>query len=395
MKIAEGIHWVGAVDWNIRSFHGNTFSTRLGTSYNSYLLLDEKNAIIDGVYGPFASEQIERINTLIPLEKIDYIIANHGENDHSGSLPALTKLCPNAKIFGTAKCKESLERLYPQSWNFHTVKTGDTLSLGKKSLSFIEAPMLHWPDSMFTWLPELSIFFPNDAFGQHIASSQRFVDECDIASVMHEAKKYYANILWPLSGLVIKKIEALLSMNLDIHMIAPSHGLIWRNNPETILSSYLSWAKNETKNKAVIVYETMWGATTKMAHAILEGLVHQGVEASLHDIALSDMTDIITEMLDAKVFFIGSSTHGNEMLPTIAAFLHLLTGMKPKNRLGAAFGSYGWGGGAVKRIKETLETHGIKLPYDSIESQFSPSQEILEACRSLGQQVGKNHISTS
>ena len=262
-KISNGIYWVGAVDWNVRTFHGHTYSTQRGTTYNAYLIVDKKIALVDTVYGPFAGELIERIREIVPPEKIDYVIANHVETDHSGAMPALMKLCPNAKVYGTAKCKEGLYRYYYEDWDFQVVKTGDKLPLGGRTLTFLEAPMIHWPDSMFTYCPEEKLLMPNDAFGQHYASSQRFEDEVDPCVLMDEAAKYYANILWPLGSMILRKIEEVQKMNIPISMIAPSHGIIWRKDPMKIVNMYVSWAKNETKKKVVVFYESMWGATER------------------------------------------------------------------------------------------------------------------------------------
>ena len=315
VEIKKGIYWVGAIDWNMRSFHGHTYSTVRGSTYNSYLIVDEKIALVDTVYGPFAKELIEKIRDIIPPEKIDYLIANHVETDHSGAMPELLKLCPKAKVYCTQKCKEGLYRNYYENWNFQIVKTGDKLKLGKRTLTFIEAPMIHWPDSMFTYCAEEELLMPNDAFGQHYATSERFDDETDQCALMDEAEKYYANILWPLGSIILRKIEDVLKMNISIKMIAPSHGIIWRKDPMKIISSYVKWAKNEVKPKAVIAYESMWNSTEKMARKILEGVVDGGAEARLFDVAQSDRTNVITAMLESKGFIIGSSTHDNDMLP--------------------------------------------------------------------------------
>ncbi|MBI4974539.1 MAG: MBL fold metallo-hydrolase, partial [Candidatus Omnitrophica bacterium] len=231
VEIRKGIYWMGAVDWNMRTFHGHTYTTKRGTTYNAYLIVDDKTALVDTVYGPFADEMVEKIREIIPPEKIDYIIANHVETDHSGVMPRLMKLCPKAKVIGTAKCKDGLYRHYYENWDFQVVKTGDKISLGKRTLNFIEAAMIHWPDSMFTYCPEEELLMPNDAFGQHYATSERFDDEVDQAVLMDEAAKYYGNILWPLSSIILKKIEEIQKMNIPIKMIAPSHGIIWRKDP--------------------------------------------------------------------------------------------------------------------------------------------------------------------
>jgi len=394
LKILPDIYSVGTVDWNVRTFHGHTYSTNRGTTYNAYLILDDKIALVDTVYGPFSFELIENIKRIIPIEKIDYIIANHVETDHSGALPAIMKLCPKAKVLGTAKCKEGLFRHYYGNWDFQIVKTGEKLKLGRRTLSFIEAPMIHWPDSMFTYCPEDQLLLPNDAFGQHYATNERFDDETDQCALMDEAAKYYANILWPLSAVILRKIEELpkilpkadlpQAQNIPIKMIAPSHGIIWRRDPMKIVNSYLSWAKNETKPKVVVMYETMWGATEKMARIIVEGITDAGLSAKLFDVAITDRAEIIKEMLDAKGFIFGSSTHDNGMLPTLAGFLEFVKGLTPKNRIACVFGSYGWAGGAVKEIEDILKQTGIELVQPGLSVKYVPDQDDIKRCYEYG-----------
>ncbi|MBU2567256.1 MAG: flavodoxin domain-containing protein [Elusimicrobia bacterium] len=390
-EILPGIYWVGAIDWNVRNFHGHTYTTKRGTTYNAYLIVDEKVALVDTVLHSFSDEMIDRIKQVIPPEKIDYIIANHVEKDHSGALPEIIKYCPKAKVVGTAKCKDGLYKNYcggaPVRWtgqDFRTVKTGDKISLGKRTLSFIEAPMLHWPDSMFTYIPEDALLIPNDAFGQHYASGERFDDEVDECGLMDEAAKYYANILWPLSSIVLKKIEDVQKINLPIKIIAPSHGIIWRRDPMKIVNAYAGWAKNETKPKAVIVYETMWGATEKMARKISEGMTDAGVSVKLYDVSQSDRTEIIGEMLDSRGFVLGSSTHGNGMLPSIYGFLEFLKGLKPKNRTGFAFGSYGWAGGAVRNIENILREAGVEIGGTGLSVRYAPDENEIKGCYEAG-----------
>ncbi len=393
VEVVKNVYWVGVVDWNIRNFHGYTYTTKRGTTYNAYLIIDEKIALVDTVYGPFSDELIKNIKTLIEPEKIDYIITNHVETDHSGALSEIVKLSKNAKIVGTAKCKEGLSRYYYDlslDEKFQIVKTGDRISLGKKTLQFIEAPMIHWPDSMFTYVPEDKLLLPNDAFGQHYATSERFDDEVNQYELMEEAKKYYANILIPFSSIIAKKIDQLISSGIEINMIAPSHGIIWRKEPKKIIDAYIKWANNyELKNKVLIVYETMWGATEKMAKAILEGVKDNGVEVKLYDITVSDRTEIITELLDAKGLIVGSSTHDNNILPTIAGFLDFVKGLKIKNRYGAAFGSYGWSGESVKIVEEILRLSGIEIIVPSISIKYMPSEEDIKLCYTFGENFVK------
>lgn len=389
VEISKNVWWVGAIDWNVRDFHGHTYKTKRGTTYNAYLIIDEKIVLVDTVYGPFADEMIERISKIIDPSKIDYIVANHVETDHSGALPAINKLCPKAKIYGTSKCKEGLERMYYLGLDFQTVKTGDKLSLGKKTLSFIEAPMLHWPDSMFSYIVEDAILLPNDAFGQHYATDRRFDDEVDQSLLMEEAAKYYANILLPLSSLVLKKLDDVKKINLSIKMIAPSHGIIWRKDPYKILNAYASWASQETKPKAVVVYETMWGATEKMAAQISDGLIESGIDVRVFEINQADRTEIIKEMLDARCFVLGSSTHDNDMLPGMAGFLELLKGLNPKNRIAAAFGSYGWAGGAVGSIEKIIKESGFEIVQQPIAIKYMPDKNDTEKCFNWGKELAE------
>jgi anaerobic nitric oxide reductase flavorubredoxin len=383
IKILPDIYSVGVVDWNVRNFHGHTYTTQRGSSYNAYLIIDEKVALIDTVSGPFAPELIENIKKIIPLEKIDYIIVNHVESDHSGALPAVMSLCPQAKILGTAKCKEGLYKHYYKDWDFQVVKTGDQLKLGRRTLNFIEAPMIHWPDSMFTYCPQDALLFSNDAFGQHFATSARFADQVDQCALMDETEKYYANILWPLGSVILRKIQEIQGLNLLIKMIAPSHGLIWRQDPAQVIAAYLTWAGGKTKDRIVVVYETMWQATEKMARKIAEGMISTGTEVKLYDIAESDRSEVITQMLSAKGFIFGSSTHDNDMLPNIAAFLEIVKGLKAKGRKAGFFGSYGWAGGATKEMQEMLKDSGI-VGGPEISVKYVPDAAELDACFEFG-----------
>ena len=382
--IAPGIYSVGVVDWNARHFHGHTYSTKRGTSYNSYLIVDEKITLIDTVYGPFASELIENIRAIVPPEKIDTIIVNHVETDHSGSLPEILKLCPRAKLYGTAKCQTGLEKYYHEKWDFHVVKTGDKLKLGKRTLTFLEVPMIHWPDSMFTYLVEDQILFSNDGFGQHYATSEHFDDEVPNAVLMEEAAKYFANILWPFSHLITKKLDEIAQLKMPIKMIATGHGISWRKDPGQILSAYRKWAANETFPKIVVAYETMWGSTEKMARKIVEGITGEGVSVQLFDVAESDRTEMIYALFSAKGYLFGSSNHDSGLLPNIVAFLDFLKGLKPKNRIGAAFGSYGWSGLAVKQLETILQEAGIEQKQPSLAVQYAPDAEGLESCYEFG-----------
>ncbi|MEW5758893.1 MAG: flavodoxin domain-containing protein [Candidatus Omnitrophota bacterium] len=391
-EVLEGIYSVGVVDWNTRNFHGHTYTTKRGTTYNAYLIIDDKITLVDTVLGAFSNELIANIREVIPIEKIDYIIANHVETDHSGALPELIKLCPKAKIFGTQKCKEGLEKNYYLNLDFNIVKTNDKLNLGKKNLIFIEAPMIHWPDSMFTYCPEEQLLMPNDAFGQHYATSERFDDEVSDCELMDEAAKYFGNILWPLSSIIINKIVEIKNLNIPIKMIAPSHGIIWRKDPMKIINSYINWAKNTTSRKVVVIYETMWGATEKMARKIVESLANAGLTTKLFDIAISDRTEVIKEMLDARGFIFGSSTHDNDMLSNIAGFMEFLKGLKPKNRIASCFGSYGWAGGAVSSLEKIIKEAGIEILQPSLAIKYMPDKDEINRCYEFGKEFAKKII---
>jgi len=384
--VLDDIYWVGAVDWDVRNFHGFTYSTHRGTTYNAYLIVDDKIALVDTVYGRFSAEMIARIREIVPPEKIDYIIANHVETDHSGAIAEVLKHAPKAKVVGTERCRQGLFKHYFGDWNFQVVKTGDRINLGRRALTFIEAPMLHWPDSMFTYIDKDALLLPNDAFGQHLATSQRFDDEVDENVIMKEAAKYYANILWPLSSLVLKKIEEVQKQNIQISMIAPSHGIIWRKDPMKIVQAYIQWAKGEAEKKVLVVYDTMWGSTEKMARAIVDGISSTSVEVRLYRVPYSDRGDIIGDLLEAKGILIGSSTINNDILPTLAPLLEDLKGLKPRGKIAAAFGSYGWGGGSTKGIEERLRQAGMEIVLPALSVNWVPTKEETQKCFEFGKE---------
>jgi flavorubredoxin len=385
VSLAEGINWVGVVDWNIRDFHG--YVTRRGTTYNAYLIQDEKTALVDTVKHTFSSELLRNICELVDPAKIDYIIVNHVEMDHSSSLPVIAKHAKNTTIIASPRGKDAIIEHYGANFNIQVVKTGDTLKLGKRTLSFVEAPMLHWPDSMFTYVVEDKILMPNDAFGQHLASAQRFDDEIDEHVLMEEAATYYANILMPLAPLITRKIQEVVESGLVCCIIAPSHGVIWRSDPSKIIKAYADWSAGVSKNKVVIVFDTMWGSTDKMARAIAEGAASQGADVKLMKLRAANRTEAMTEILDAKAVVVGSPTLNNGMFPTIGSFLTYATGLKPKGKLWGFFGSYGWGGGAVKGMAEMAQKAGFQVHEASVEVKYVPDQEDLKKCFEFGQQI--------
>ncbi|MHB1000736.1 MAG: oxygen-binding di-iron domain-containing protein [Armatimonadota bacterium] len=388
-ELKKGVYWVGVVDWSLRHFHGHELSTPRGSSYNSYLIVDEKIALVDTVWGPYQNQLIENIKEIIDPSKIDIIVANHAETDHSGGLPAVMRHVPNATLVVSKRGAESVEGHYHQPWNFQTVKTGDKISLGENELVFIEAPMLHWPDSMFTYLTGKNILMPNDAFGQHYATEYHFNDQVDQDELYEEALKYYANILTPFSKFVTKKIDEVLALGLPVDIIAPSHGIIWRDNPLQIVKKYQEWAAQIPEKRALIIFDTMWDGTRKMAEAISEGLAAEGVGNKVLNLSITDRNEVITEIFKSKAILIGSSTLNNGVLPTITPILEDLRGLKFQNKIGAAFGSYGWSGESVKLIEEHMNVCGVTKVAEGVRAKWQPKPEDLDICRQLGRTVAQ------
>ncbi len=384
VELKDGVYWVGVVDWNIKKFHGHEYSTHRGTTYNAYLIVDEKTALVDTVWGPYSQELINNIEKITDIKKIDYVIANHAEVDHSGGLPEVMKYIPDTTVVVSERGQESIFKHHHRRWNFKTVKTGDSISLGENKLVFVTAPMLHWPDSMFTYLTGKNILMPNDAFGMHYASAGRFNDEVDETEVYQEAIKFYANILTPFSELVIKKIDEFKKLNIPVDIIAPSHGIIWRKDPMQIVNKYYEWASGKSDDSTVIIYDTMWNATEKMAHAIAQGLAEEGMKFKLFNMAVCDRNDVLTEIFKARGILIGSPTLNNGLLPTIKPILEDLKGLKFRNKVGAAFGSYGWSGENVKCIEQNFERAKIKKLQEGIKVKWQPTKEELEKCVEFG-----------
>lgn len=390
-KINDNVTWVGKIDWELRTFHGEDLSTHRGSSYNSYLVRDEKVALIDTVWEPFAEEFVENLKKEIDLNQINYIIANHGEIDHSGALPALMREIPDIPIYCTQNGIKSLKGHYHQDWNFVPVKTGDKLSLGKKELIFIEARMLHWPDTMFSYLTGDNILFSNDAFGQHFASENMFNDLVDQAEIYQEAIKYYANILAPFSRMVAKKIEEVLSLNIPLEIICPSHGVIWRKDPLQIVKKYQEWAANYQEDQITIIYDTMWNGTRRMAEAIARGIkeANEDITVKLFNCARSDNNDILTEAFKSKAILMGSPTVNRVVLHSIAGILGVLRGIGFKNKKAAAFGTYGWSGESVKLITEELEKAGFEIMDEGIRALWNPDNESKKECEDFGRKIGE------
>jgi anaerobic nitric oxide reductase flavorubredoxin len=388
-ELAKGVYWVGVVDWALRHFHGYELTTHRGSSYNAYLITDEKTVLVDTVWGPFQEQLIENIREVIDPAKIDIVVANHSESDHSGALPAVIRHTPKATVIVSKRGLESVEGHFHQPWNFQAVQTGDKVGIGKRELIFVEAPMLHWPDSMFTYLTGDNILMPNDAFGQHYANAFRFNDEVDQEELYDEALKYYANILTPFSGMVSKKIEEVLALNLPVSMIAPSHGIIWRKEPIQIVKKYQEWATQVPEKSAVIIYDSMWDGTRHMAEAIGEGLAANNIPYKTFYMPTADRNDVITEIFKTKAVIIGSPTFNQGLLPTITPILEDLKGLKFQNKIGAAFGCYGWSGESVKIIEEHLATCKIPVVVEGIRAKWQPKPADLVRCREFGSTIAQ------
>lgn len=385
-KITDKVTWVGKIDWNLKVFHGEEYSTDRGSSYNAYLVRDQKTALIDTVWLPYDSEFVSNLKRDIDLKQIDYIIVNHSEVDHSGALPELLREIPGTPIYCTKNGAKMLKAHYHEDWNFVTVKTGDVLDLGDSKLVFVEAPMLHWPDSMFTYMTGENILFSNDAFGQHYASELMYNDKVDQGELYQEAIKYYANILTPFSASVVKKIEEVLSLKLPVDLICPSHGVIWKNNPLQIVKQYMAWAKNYQENQITLLYDTMWDSTRRMAEAMAEGMkaVYPTVTIKILNTSKCDKNDVISEVFKSKAILVGSSTINNGILSSTAAMLEMIKGLKFKNKKAAAFGSYGWSGESVKIIEKHLEESGLPLVAPGLKILWKPDEATLEQCRNYG-----------
>lgn len=390
-KINNYITWVGKTDWELKKFHGDEFTTEHGSSYNAYLIKDEKNVLIDTVWLPYDREFVARLKKEIDLKNIDYIIVQHGEVDHSGALMELMSEIPNTPIYCTANAVKSIKGQYHKDWNFNVIKTGDALNIGKHTLTFIEAPMLHWPDTMFTYMDQDGILFSNDGFGQHLASEFLYADEVEQDRLWNEALIYYANILAPFSMMVKNKINEISKMNLKINMICPSHGLIWRKNPEQIVKKYLEWADNYQENQVTILYDTMWNSTRKMAEAIASGIenIDKNITIKLINTSKDDKTMALTEVFKSKAILVGSPTVNNGYLHSIAGILEMIRGMKLKDKKASAFGSYGWSGEATKLIIEELKKSGFLVEDEGIKTTWTPDQNVTEECIKFGENFAK------
>lgn len=374
IEISPKVWWVGGIDWNERLFHG--YTTERGITYNAYLIMDEKITLIDTCKATFADELVQRISQVVDPAKIDVVITNHVEMDHSGSLPVIHKIAPNAEIYASAGAGVNELRAH-FGIEAAPVKTGDTLCIGERTLSFVTTPMVHWPDNMVTYSDVDKILFSNDAFGQHFATTKRFDDENDMCEVMKQAKKYYANIVWPYGMQAGRALAAV--KGLELKMIAPSHGCIWRSHIDEIIAKYEEWTTYQTQEKAVVVFDSMWHSTESMAREICDAFIAEGISAQLIDVKSTHISDIMLYMCDAKYVAVGSPTLNSNMLPTVASFLTYMRGLSPKNeqRIGLAFGSYGWAPLGPKQVYAELENAKFQLPVPVVAQQWVPSEENL------------------
>ncbi len=390
VALKKDVYWIGAVDFNKRHFHGYSRSP-LGTTYNSYLIQDEKNVVFDTVDHSYAGTMFCRLAQIMPLEKVDYIVINHTEKDHAGALIELVKRCKPEAIFTSPIGKKFMEAQFDTTdWPIRVVKTGDVVNIGSRNIHFVETRMLHWPDSMMSYVPEEKLLISNDAFGQNIASSERYSDQYDPSLFMERVKEYYYNIVLPFSPQVIKTLDAVTAMQLDIEMIAPDHGLIFRNKEEVnnILTAYRELAEQKPAPKALVLFDTMWGSTATMATAIGSGLEEANVPYKIMDAQKNHHSEIMTELADCGALIVGSATHNNNIMPDLAGVLTFIKGLRPQNRVGAAFGSYGWSGEAPKVLQGILNDMGVELPCEPVKHCFVPKHDALGQCHELGKTVG-------
>lgn len=391
-KISDNVFWVGAIDWSLTEFHG--YRTSHGTTYNAYLILADKITLIDTVKAQYKDEMLKRIAYLVSPDKIDFIISNHSELDHSGCLPDIIEIVQPRKVFASPTGCRTLNEHFHKGINAEPVEDGSTLNLGNMNLAFIETRMIHWPDSMFSYLVEDKLLFSQDGFGMHLASGERFADEIPLPLLENEAKKYFANILTPYADLIIKLLKKVEQLSVPIQIIAPDHGPVWRKDLDWIIGNYVKWSEQKATPKAVIVYDTMWGSTAKMASAIADGLIETGCLLKVMPLSSYHRTDIATEIIDAGALIVGSPTINNNVFPTIADILTYIKGLKPKNLIGTAFGSHGWSGEAVEQIMQILTSMKVEIASEPVKCRYVPDDEVLEKCRSTGNIIGQKLTSS-
>jgi len=385
VKISERVHWVGAIDWNMRDFHG--YSTNRGTTYNAYLILADKVTLVDTVKAPFCAELLSRVASVVDPARIDYIVSNHAEMDHSGGLAAVAAAVRPEKVFASTLGAKALGEHFALPVPVTPVKDGDSLDLGNLKLHFAETRMVHWPDSMVSWLPGEDVLFSQDGFGMHLASCERFADEIDPSVLEFEGGRYFANILLPFAPLVRKVLDRLPTLGIAPKVVAPDHGPVWRRDLGTLLAWYGRWCAQEKRRKAIVVYDTMWHSTALMGHAVADGIQAGGASVKLMSLKANHRSDVVHELLDAGALLVGSPTLNNNMYPSLADFLTYLRGLKPRNLIGASFGSYGWSGEAVGQVKEVLEGMQVQIAHDGLRHRFVPDEACLGECVELGKAV--------
>lgn len=388
VQVSDAIWWVGAIDWNLRDFHG--YETPLGTTYNAYLVIGEAGiALVDTVKAAFVPELLSRIETVVPLDRITHIVVNHVEPDHNEGLPAVMAAIPGARVVASPSGVRGVAD-YHDGLAVAPVKDGDVIDLGGRTLTFLPQPMVHWPDSMFTYCPEEAVLMPNDAFGQHMASDERFADEYGLDAALEQLGIYYANILMPLGAQVAKAVDKLAERGWEIRVVAPSHGLIWRDEAiNAAVFEYKRWSSGEKRDKALVVYSTMWGSTAALAQHIADGIGGAGVEVVTHDLAVSSLAEITYELLESKALVLGSPTLHHGMLYRVAGYLQYLSGLHPTDRIAATFGSYGWSKGADKQMRARLEEIGFELPVDDLLVKYRPTDEDLAAAEEWGTRIAE------
>ncbi|MBN1653480.1 MAG: flavodoxin domain-containing protein [Deltaproteobacteria bacterium] len=393
IKVSDRVYWVGAIDWELRNFHG--YLTSRGTTYNAYLILADEITLIDSVKAPMFDQMMSRIASLVAPSEIRNIISNHAEMDHSGCLPRLLQMIKPERVIASAQGEKALQQHFHWDQKVQVVKDNESMVLGNASLRFIETRMLHWPDSMFTYLEGDNLLFSNDAFGMHLAGTERFTDQIDQTILRYEAAKYYANILLPFSNLIAKVPGKLASADLKIDIIAPDHGPIWRRNPQQIVQWYIDWAAQKPSAKALVVYDTMWQSTARMAQAIVDGLSRDAIKVTLMPLGAFHRSDVATELLDAGALLIGSPTINGQLYPSVAEVVSYIKGLQPRNKIGAVFGSYGWNGLAISHLENHLKEMGVELVEEALRVRYVPDQQALAECRAFGSRIGEKLLASS
>ena len=390
IKVSENVYWVGAIDWTIRDFHG--YTTPHGSTYNAYLVMADHITLIDTVKKPFMAEMMSRIRSVVDPSKIKYIVSNHSEMDHSGCLPETIDAIKPEKVFASAVGVKTLQELLHHRHEIIPVKDGEVLSLGNMDLTFMETRMIHWPDSMFSYLAKDELLFSQDAFGMHLATQERFADEIPAATLEYEGATYYANIVLPYSPIVLKALEKVVASGLKIKILAPDHGPVWRKDIGWIIDLYKKWATQKPTAKAVVVYATMWHSTEQMARAISEALSQAGIKVKLLSMNETHRSEVVYEVLDAGALIVGSPTLNNNILPQMADVMTYLKGLKPVNKIGAAFGSFGWSGESVKHLEAMLKEMKVELVAESVAVKNAPGQDVLKKCHDLGKKIAEELI---